>query len=120
MIVFTMICLLLMENATDALNVTQHKTIGAPYLHAFGSRLVVFFAFGGNYTFSQFTSNLRTFANALNCANRQQLITFYFGDLSTKIDCNYRTNLVDCVNGILDNPMNATNAFEVRSYASKM
>ena len=112
-IIFKMICLLTIY-ATLESNV-MHDFNNEYLLHAFGSRSVVFVAFGGNYTFDDFTSNLRSFAFALNCPSRHQFITFYFGDLLTKIDCDYRNSLVDCVNGdrILGNRTNAINAYEV-------
>ena len=66
-------------------------------MYNYGNRLVVFVAFDANYTFSNFMTNLRQFAYAFQCPYRHQFITFYFGDLSMKIDCDYGMNLVECV-----------------------
>jgi len=85
-------------------------------MYGVGNRIIVLVVFGGNYTFSNFSSNLRDFGSALNCPYRQQLITFYFGNLSNKIDCDYQMNLVECVNQrILADSDTARNAHKVSS-----
>jgi len=66
-----------------------------------GHRLAILVAFSSDYTLPNFIENLEYFAKALNCEDRQQFITFHFGDLSMQIDCNYPTNLIDCVNNQL-------------------
>ncbi len=68
-----------------------------------GRRLVILVAFSDDYTLSNFIENLQYFAKALNCEYRQQFTTFYFGNLSMQIDCNYPTDLIDCVNNQLLN-----------------
>lgn len=86
----------------------------ASELFNYGNRLIILVAFDDTYTFVQFSSTLRAFANALSCPTRRQLNTFYFGDLSTQIDCEYEMNLVDCVNNrIFNNISEATIAYEV-------
>jgi hypothetical protein len=85
-------------------------------MYGVGNRIIVLVVFGGNYTFYNFSSNLRDFGSALNCPYRQQLITFYFGNLSNKIDCDYQMNLVECVNRrILADSDTARNAHKVSS-----
>ncbi len=67
-------------------------------------RLAILVAFSNDYTLSNFIENMKYFAKALNCEYRQQFITFYFGNLSMQIDCNYPTDLINCVNNqLLDN-----------------
>ena len=85
-------------------------------LSGYGLRVAVLVAFdANNATFESFAQRMNEFANALDCPYRQQLITFYFGDLSTQIDCGYGNNLVRCVNDIVvdDNRTIAMNAFQV-------
>jgi hypothetical protein len=85
-------------------------------LFGYGSRVVVLVAFdANNATFESFAQRLNEFANALDCSYRQQLVTFYFGDLSTQIDCGYGNNLVRCINDIVvdDNQTIAMNTFQV-------
>ncbi len=73
-----------------------------------GHRLVVLVAFSDDYILSNFIENLQYFAKALNCGYRQQFTTFYFGNLSMQIDCNYQTDLIDCVNNQLLNDKTLT------------
>jgi hypothetical protein len=68
-----------------------------------GHRLAILVAFSDDYTLSNFIENLQYFAKALNCGYRQKFTTLYFGNLSIQIDCNYRTDLIDCVNNQLLN-----------------
>jgi hypothetical protein len=68
-----------------------------------GQRLAILVAFSDDYTLSNFIENLKYFAKALNSEYRQQFISFYFGNLSMQIDCNYPTDLIDCVNNQLLN-----------------
>jgi len=68
-----------------------------------GHRLDILVAFSDDYTLSNFIENLQYFAKALNCEYRQQFISIYFGNLSMQIDCNYPTDLIDCVNNQLLN-----------------
>jgi hypothetical protein len=68
-----------------------------------GHRLAILVAFSDDYTLSNFIENLQYFAKALNCEYRQQFISIYFGNLSMQIDCNYQTDLIDCVNNQLLN-----------------
>ena len=94
-------------------NKIQAQIISAE-LHSFGNRIVILVAFGGNYTYSNFRSTMHDFIRAFNCPARHQFVTIYFGDLSMKIDCDYRTRLVDCVNNqIFITFNNAYDAFQV-------
>jgi hypothetical protein len=68
-----------------------------------GHRLAILVAFSDDYTLSNFIENMQYFAKALNCEYRQQFISIYFGNLSMQIDCNYPTDLINCVNNQLLN-----------------
>ena len=82
--------------------------------NCFGERVIVFVAFSDDHILSQFVHNLYDFAHAFSCSYREQLITIYFGDQSTRIDCDYRQNLIECVNRrILVNATATKNAYEV-------
>ena len=91
------------------------QSLGGYYtMYSYGQRLVVLVAFDSNYTFTNFMTNLRQFANALQCPYRHQFITFYFGDQSMQIDCDYQMNLVECVNArFVENMTTAFDAYEV-------
>ncbi len=86
-----------------------------------GHRLAILVAFSDDYTLSNFIENLQYFAKALNCEYRQQFITFYFGNLSMQIDCNYPTDLIDCVNNQLLNNKTLTRiAHQVFSFIKQI
>jgi hypothetical protein len=97
---FIGICILLSN-----LQFIESQGYTGPYVefNGHGHRLAILVAFSDDYTLSNFIENLQYFAKALNCGYRQQFTTFYFGNLSMQFDCNYRTDLIDCVNNQLLN-----------------
>lgn len=83
---------------------------------SYGGRTVVLVAFDANYTISNFITNLRQFAAAFNCPYRHQFVTFYFGDFATRIDCDYRMSMIECVDQrIVANNTIMLNTYEVCS-----
>lgn len=67
-------------------------------LDGVGSQTTIFVAFDWRYkTLNNFVVILKQFASAFNRQTKLQKNIFYFGDLTTKIDCNLNTNLIDCV-----------------------
>jgi hypothetical protein len=79
-----------------------------------GHRLSIFVAISCDWSYSKFIENLQHFASAFDCPYRQKFISFYFGDLSTKIDCDYPADLVDCVRQrLLNNSTFSKMAYQV-------
>lgn len=84
---------------------------------AFGNRIIILVAFGDSYQFSNFSTTLRQLSVAFNCPSRHQLVTFYFGDILSKVECDYESSLVDCVNDrVLGDETTANELYEVRYF----
>lgn len=110
------IVLFIVIQPTHSSNSNKDNTLTQIELGVYGKHAVVLVDFDANITtFSTFTSTMHDFAFAFDCPTRHQLVTFYFGDLSTRIDCEYGRSLVDCVtNRIIGNISSCGDFFEVR------
>jgi hypothetical protein len=88
-------------------------------LYAYGQRVIVLVVFKYDERYAllpYFIENLKQFAFAFNCPGRNQYITFYFGGISTRIDCDYGSDLNECIeNRFVCNRTTATKAFKVCS-----
>jgi hypothetical protein len=83
-------------------------------MSSYGSRQLILVTFDANYSFASFMTNLRQFAAAMQCPYHHQFLTFYFGNQSMQIDCNYGMSLVECVEQrFIGNHTTAMRAFKV-------
>jgi hypothetical protein len=91
-----LLAILLFANAT--IRSVANEFVFESSLNAFGNRVVILVAFDANYTtLSTFSSTLHDFVTSYNCPARHQLVSWYFGNLSTRVDCAYKSGLRDCM-----------------------